>query len=253
MPGLSAVIITKNESSNIEACLRPLLQVADEVLVIDSHSTDNTRALATNLGGKVIETDWLGYSATKNFGNAQAANDWILSIDADERLSAELIQTLQAFTPEPGHVYLLDRFTNYCGTWVRYSGWYPDWKVRIFDRREVQWQGDFVHETLHLPAHLKKVRLSGKLEHYSYKTDQDHWDRMERYARLAAREMVEREKKISPLRPFLSAVGRFFRTFFLKSGWRDGTVGWKLSIRNAWLAYRKYHLARVYRHQPDQL
>ncbi|MBR9922752.1 MAG: glycosyltransferase family 2 protein [Bacteroidetes bacterium] len=251
MNNLSAVVITLNEEANIEACIRPLLQVAKEVLVVDSHSTDNTRQIAVSLGARVIETDWKGYSQTKNFANEQARYDWILSIDADERLSPNLIAGLQNFTPEQETVYLLDRFTNFCGTWVKHSGWYPDWKVRIFNKKAVYWEGDFVHETLHIPADFRRIKIDGKLLHYSYQSDADHWARMRRYAKLSATEMHRSGKRVSVIRPWLSGLGRFFRTYFLKSGWRDGYTGWKISIRNAWLAHHKYSLLREL-HKQDQ-
>ncbi|MCB0704684.1 MAG: glycosyltransferase family 2 protein [Saprospiraceae bacterium] len=245
MAGLSAVVITLNEEANIEACLRPLLEVAREVLVIDSHSSDRTRQIASELGARVIETDWKGYAQTKNFGNQQAHNDWILSIDADERLSPDLVQSLKQFKGAEKTVYELDRFTNYCGTWIKHSGWYPDWKVRIFDRRAVRWQGDYVHETLAIPPDFHRMKVSGKLLHYSYQNDADHWERMERYARLSAQEMFDKGKQITFIRPWTSGLARFFRTYLLKSGWRDGRQGWKISIRNAWLAHRKYSLLRA--------
>lgn len=244
MAGLSAVVITLNEEANIQACLAPLLLVADEVLVVDSHSTDRTREIAQQMGARVIETDWLGYSQTKNFANAQAKHDWILSVDADERLSPNLITSLKDFQAEDQTVYLLDRLTNFCGKWVYHSGWYPEWKVRIFNKKQVHWTGDFVHETLSIPADFRRIKIQGKLHHFSYQTDADHWARMERYANLSATEMHSKGKQVGPIRPYTSGLARFFRTYFLKKGFRDGLTGWKISTRNAWLAHRKYSLLR---------
>jgi glycosyltransferase involved in cell wall biosynthesis len=241
---LTAVIITKNEEANIRACLEPLLELAAEVLVVDSGSTDATVAIAREMGAKVIETQWKGYSATKNFGNSQAKHDWILSIDADEVVSDELKASLLELSPERGTTYALDRLTNYCGTWIRHSGWYPEWKIRLFHREDQYWTGEFVHEILFLPPEIKVRRLTGKLYHYSYKNSEDHLARIERYARLSAAKLHAKGKKTTFVKQWLSPGARFFRTFFLKKGFLDGKAGWTISIRNAWLVYRKYQLLK---------
>lgn len=243
----SAVVIARDEADNIRPCLEALLQVTTQIWVVDSGSLDGTPEIARSLGARVHATEWLGYSATKNLGNSLPSTDWILSIDADEVLSPGLILSLQAWTPEAGKVYALDRLTNYCGHWVRHSGWYPDWKVRLFDRRTTRWEGDFLHEKLAFPPGTEVVRLSGKLLHYSYKSSDDHWRRMERYARLAAEEMLARGKKPGWWKRALSPAFRFFRTLILKSAWRDGRTGWTIAWRNAWLVRRKYQILREMR------
>ncbi|MCB0643602.1 MAG: glycosyltransferase family 2 protein, partial [Phaeodactylibacter sp.] len=162
-----------------------------------------------------------------------------------------LIDSLRQLQLQENTVYALDRFTNYCGTWVRHSGWYPDWKVRLFDRRRVQWQGDFVHETLLIPAEFKEVRLFGKLLHYSYRSSEDHWQRIERYARLSAEKLFHRGKKPSPVKKYVSPAARFLRTFFLKKGFLDGKVGWRLSRRNAYMVRRKYQILEELYRQPQ--
>ncbi len=240
MSALSAVIITRDEAHNIVACLQSVKAVCADVVVVDTGSTDATVALAEEQGAKVESIDWPGYSAAKNFANSLAANDWILSIDADERVSPELAQSLIALQPQAQHVYLLDRFTNYCGHWVRYCGWYPEWKARIFDRRSIQWQGDFVHEALAIPPDYQQERLDGKLYHYSYYTADEHYQRLDRYAQLAAQQMHANGKNISPLRPAVSAAARFLTTYFIKQGWRDGPTGLAISRRAALEVYKKY-------------
>lgn len=240
----SVVIVTFNVADTIAACLRPLLEVADEVLVLDSFSTDGTVEICQKAGAKLIPQDWLGFSQTKNLGNSLAKNDWILSIDADEVLSDELVFSLKNLTPQPGTVYALDRLTNFCGKWIRHSGWYPDWKVRLFDRRQVRWQGDFVHETLSVPPDFQEVKLIGKLLHYSYKDSDDHLRRIEKYARLAAEEMHRQGKRVSFVRRLLSPLSRFIRTYFLKLGFLDGTAGWTIAVRNARLVRRRFEILR---------
>ena len=240
----SAVLITKNEAENIAACLRPLLQVTDDIVVIDGQSTDGTIAICEELGARVIQHKWEGYSKTKNFGNQQAKYDWILSIDADEVLSDELIKALQILDIQVDTVYELDRITNYCGKWIHHSNWYPDWKIRLFDRRKVAWQGDFVHEKLVIPEGFRLEKLTGKLYHYSYKNSDDHWQRMEKYAQLAAAEMFAKNKRPSFVKLWLSPVARFLKTYLFKRGFLDGKAGWTIATRNAWLVHRRYELLK---------
>jgi glycosyltransferase involved in cell wall biosynthesis len=238
----SAVIITKNEADNIARCIQSLLPVTEEILIIDSGSADNTIDIAKGLGAKVIETKWLGYSETKNLGNKAAENDWIISIDADEVVSESLQQSIKNLSPQNNTVYTLNRMTNYCGKWIRHSGWFPDKKVRIFNKKEIYWQGDFVHETLHIPSHYSNFELTGILEHYSYKSLDDHWERLNKYAELSAREMHNKGKKANFIKLYLAPAFRFFRTLVLKKGILDGKEGWIISSRNAYMVRKKYRL-----------
>ncbi len=235
----SAVVVAKNEAQNIEACLKPLLRIADEVLVADSGSHDETPAIAQKLGARVIHLKWEGYAQTKNRANQQAKHDWILSIDADEVLSEELEKNLQSLKPREHTVYALDRITNYCGQWVKHSGWYPDWKLRLFNRAHSHWEGAFVHERLHLPKGTKTERLKGKLFHYSYRTEEEHLQRIEKYAHLSALQMLEEGRKTSLFKLYCGPAARFLRTFVLKRGFLDGKLGLKLSRRDAFLVKRK--------------
>jgi glycosyltransferase involved in cell wall biosynthesis len=241
---ITAVIITLNEAENLGPCLEALTQTVREVLVLDSHSTDPTCEVARSYGAKVHSIDWQGYAATKNIGNQLSSNEWILSIDADEVLSPELIENIQSLELEDNTVYVLDRLTNFDGKWIRYSGWYPDWKPRLFQRSRLSWQGDYVHETLHIPEDVKRVRLKGKLWHYSYKSLEDHLARTEKYARLSAEKMHAAGRKVSRLKEWLAPPARFFRTYFLKGGILDGRLGYIISLRDAWLVRRKYRYLR---------
>lgn len=242
MPLFSTVIITKNEAANIERTLVAINQVCTDVIVVDSGSTDATVAVAKRLGATVVPYHWEGYAANKNLGAKYAQHDWILSIDADEVLSDALIQTLNGFSPKENEVYELDRITNYCGDWIYHSGWYPDYKIRLYNRKRVHWQGEFVHETLSVPHHFKIVPLSGKLLHYSYTSSQDHWDRIEKYAQLSAQQLHSKGKKATFIKRYLAPAFRFFRTLILKKGILDGKNGWVISRRNAYLVRRKYQL-----------
>ena len=244
MPKISAVIITKNEATNIASCLEPLRKVVEEILVIDAYSTDDTVKIAQNLGAKVVQTEWLGYSQNKNYGNQLAKNDWILSIDADEVLSTELSTTIQNLRLEENRVYSINRLNNYCGQWIKYSGWHPDWNSRLFNKKQVHWKGEFVHEKLAIPPPIKTIHLAGLLYHYSYQNSADHWQRIEKYAQLSAQQLFQDDKKATFIKLWLSPVARFLRTFFLKRGFLDGRAGWTISVRNGYLVHRKYSLLK---------
>ncbi len=242
---ISAVIITKNEAAIIQRCLEALQQVVSEILIVDANSTDQTVAIAKKMGAKVLQKEWAGYGKNKNFGNRMAAYDWILSIDADEVLSPDLIQSLQNLELDQRQVYAVNRLVNYAGHWVYYSGWHPDWKIRLFHKTTIQWdETALVHEPLIIPAIKTVIPLEGVLYHYSYKNEIDHWNRIEQYAELAARQIVQQNSKVGYLKLYGSPIARFFKTFFLKKGFMDGRLGWKISWRNAYLVYRKYKLVR---------
>jgi len=240
----SAVIITKNEAATIADVLRPLVALTDDIVVIDSQSTDGTIEICEANGARVIQQEWLGFSATKNFGHSQAKYDWILSIDADEVLSDELIASLKKVKLQANTVYSLDRITDLYGTWVRHSGWYPDWKIRLFQRDSVYWKGDFVHETLHVPSDFSVVKLEGKFYHYSYKNAEDHIQRIDKYAALAAAELHEKGKKATWIKLYLAPISRFVKTLIFQGGILDGKAGWTIARRNAYLVRRKYGILR---------
>ncbi|RMG83762.1 MAG: glycosyltransferase family 2 protein [Bacteroidetes bacterium] len=242
MPGhpFSTVIITKNEAENIRPCLAAIRHVCTDIIVVDAQSTDKTPDICREMGARVFEKAWEGYSENKNFGNARARHDWILSVDADEVLSPALIETLENWTPRPKTVYALDRISSFCGQWIRHGAWYPDWKIRLFDRRVVQWTGDFVHEKPDYPPDFKVVRLKGKLYHYTCKDPSEFYARLDQYARLAALEMFEKGQKPSFFKQFFSPGFRFFRDYFLRKGFLDGRAGRDIARANACVVSRKY-------------
>jgi len=240
---ISGVLIVKNEAENIPACFAALNQVVDEIIVVDHESEDDTKQVAQKLGAKVFNRKWEGYAAGKNFGNEQTTFDWILSIDADEILSEELIRTIQELKlSDKNDVYGLDRANYFGDTWVKHCGWYPDWKIRLFHKEIAKWEGDYVHERLRFSEKVNRTRLKGKLRHNSYKTDQDHLDRIERYAKLAAEQLINNGKSPSWLKKKIGPGFRFFRTYILKKGFLDGHLGWQISKRNAYMIRRKYEL-----------
>ncbi len=242
MPKISAVIITKNEEANIIQCLESLKNIVAEILIIDAFSTDKTVEFAQRLGAKVVQKEWVGYSQNKNYGNQLAAHDWILSIDADEVLSEALKNNIHTLQLDENHIYSINRLNNYCGQWIKYCNWHPDWKNRLFHRKTAKWQGDFVHEQLIFPTNIKIIRLAGLLYHYSYQNSADHWQRIEKYAQLSAQQLFQDGKKATFIKLWMAPVARFLRTYFLKLGFLDGKAGWIISIRTGYLVYRKYRL-----------
>ncbi len=244
MKQLSAVIITHNEERNIARCLASLRGVADEVVVVDSHSTDATQRICEEMGARFMQRTWDGYAAQRNFAMEQAAQDWILAIDADEELSPELRASLLNEKAEGGHMnFTFNRKTNYCGQWIHHSGWYPDTKFRLFDRRECRWEG-LVHETLTRPK--SGIRhLKGDLLHYSYSTISEHRERTDRYATLGAQELLRQGKRPSLLRMVFSPVVKFLKFYVVNLGFLDGRYGLVIAWMSAKGTYLKYSRHKV--------
>ena len=237
---LSSVIIASNEAENLRRCLPQLARISDDVVVVDACSTDETDSVCREMGVRLIKRKWQGYSSAKNFGNSLAAHDWIISTDADEILSNQLVQSISAIRPTLGFVYALDRITSFCGVWIRHSGWYPDWNIRIFNRNNSRWEGKHVHERLVIPQNTRVVRLEGKLFHYSYKTHEDYVKRRELYAELSARDLYDRGVRLSISRRRIHPTLRFLRTYLLKRGFLDGRNGLVISLGEAQMIRTRY-------------
>lgn len=236
------VIITLNEERNIGRCLDSLKELADEVIVLDSYSTDATEVICRSHPGlRFVQRQWEGYSASKNYANSLASQDYILSLDADEALSEELRASIvREKAIGFSGVYVLNRRTNYCGKWIRFSGWYPDYKVRLFPGDRAKWVGDFVHEELKYDADLEARKLEGHLLHYSYHTREDHRVRSEKYSLLSARKMHLQGKRVNKYSPWAHGISRFFSKYILKLGFLDGWAGWEIALISGYGSYMKY-------------
>jgi glycosyltransferase involved in cell wall biosynthesis len=238
--GLSACIITYNEADRIEACLQSI-SFCDEIIVVDSHSTDATRERAEQLGARVIERDWPGYRSQKQFAVESASNDWVLCLDADERVSRTLrdeIEGLQkgGFADFAG--WSVPRITEYFGRFLRHGNAYPDRLIRLFDRRRGGWRGYEIHENTRVDGPVGKLR--GHLEHYSYRSLTDHHARMQRYADLMAQALYERGKRCGLGKVLINPQWRFLRGYFLRLGFLDGWRGLVFALVEANYVRRKY-------------
>ena len=232
---LSVVIITYNEAANIGRCLEAAQNVADEIVVVDSYSTDATEDICSQFNAKFIQRHWEGYAATKNWANAQASSDWILSLDADEVLSKELQSEINSLKEaNKGRFFSFNRMTNYAGKWIRHSGWFPDVKLRLFDRRQANWQGDYVHETLRVPSGIDIIPLKGLCYHYSVASVSDHISRVNNYSTLAAGAKFANRKEPSWVKLIGSPLFSFFSIYFLKKGFLDGREGVLIATISSW-------------------
>lgn len=238
---LSATIITLNEERNIERCIVSLKKVADEIIVLDSNSIDRTEDICKSLGVTFVKRDWEGYAASKNYLNSLANFDYILSMDADEAIDSELeSEILEIKKLDQPVLYSLNRMTNYCGKWIKHSGWYPDVKTRIFPKDTCYWDGEFVHEELVYPKDAIITQLKGHLSHYSYYSFKGHRERADKYSVLTAKKMNKAGKKASLLKPYLSGLARFVSMYFIKAGFLDGKMGFKIAQISAQSNVFKY-------------
>lgn len=239
VPSLSATIITRNEARNIARAVRSLA-CADEVVVVDSGSTDDTAAIAGRLGARVIAHPFEGFAAQKNFATSQARHDWILSLDADEELDARAQQAVinwKSSSPQADG-YRWARCARYLGRWIRHSGWYPDFKVRLFDRRRGRWKGAYVHESVVVDGPVET--LPGEILHYTCDSLEEHRERIEFYTDLAAREMFDRGQRAPIAARWLMPPWIFAQTYFLRAGVLDGRQGFLIARMAARYVSRKF-------------
>ena len=243
MNKLSVVIITFNEARNIKRAIQSVENIADEIIVVDSFSTDKTQAICESLNVSFYQQKWLGYAEQKNYANSLVNFPTIFSLDADEALDKELEQEILKLKKVGfKEVYVVNRMTNYCGQWIKHSGWYPDKKVRIFPKI-TQWEG-IVHETLLFEKELNEIELLGHLEHYSYYSFEQHKQVADKYSYLTAQKMNSKGKKASALKPYLSAFGRFVSMYIIKLGFLDGKMGFKIAQISAKSNILKYQELR---------
>ncbi|MDH4196307.1 MAG: glycosyltransferase family 2 protein [Candidatus Aminicenantes bacterium] len=237
---ISVVIITFNEEKRLEPALKSVAGVASETIVVDSHSTDGTVKLARRYTPKVFERKWTNFADQKNFANAQAAGPWILSLDADERLSPELRdELLELRRGEPDCAgFSMPRQVYYLGRWIRHSGWYPDRKVRLFRQDRAVWEGDYVHESLVLSGSVGRLR--GAIHHFTYDTISAHVARINTFSALGAQKLYARGEKGRFVHLLVLPWARFFKSYILKLGVLDGFPGLVISALNGYAVFLRY-------------
>ena len=242
---LSAVIITFNEERNIQRCIESLLPVVDEIIVVDSFSTDRTEEICKLYSIKFFQNVFEGHIEQKNIALLKANHDWILSIDADEALSETLQKAIKKSLEAPQFdAFAMNRLTNYCGKWVKYCGWYPDTKVRLVKKNKAHWTGTNPHDKLELKEKSQVCSLQGDLLHYSYYTKEDHFKQIEYFGNISAKELFLKGKNISVFLLYLKVITQFFKSYFVKMGFLDGKTGWLISSRSAYATLRKYQILR---------
>lgn len=238
---ISAVIITLNEERNIARCLTSLQGVADEIIIVDSGSTDQTAHICGAHGVQWVTQSWLGYGAQKNFATDLAKGPFILSLDADEALSTALRDKLMCLKKDAmADAYRLNRLTNYCGKWIHHCGWYPDRKIRLWRKGKAYWTTPRVHETVVVEPDVAVADLHGDLLHYTYYTLEEHIQVANRYTSLVAEEYALHGKRSSFIKLFLSPFFSFFRDYILRLGILDGYYGFVICLVAAFSTFLKY-------------
>ena len=246
---LSGVIITFNEERNIERCLQSLVNIVDEIVVVDSYSTDNTKQICLNYNVKFIEQKFLGYIEQKNFALKQASNDFIVSLDGDEALSGTLqdsIIELKSNWKLDG--YYCNRFNNFCGQWIKHSDWYPNKKLRVFDRRLAQWKGLNPHDKIGLKDNRKAGKLKGDILHWTYQSYTEFNEKTDYFSTISAQSYYDIGKKAPLHKIILNPIWAFFKAYILRLGFLDGKNGFVISKETGKITYLKYtKLRKLYR------
>jgi len=239
MSELSVIIISSNEAANIHDCIASVAW-ADEIIVVDSGSTDETVSLAREMGARVYEhADWPGFGPQKNRALGYASKDWVFSLDADERVTPELRDEIeQAMCEARAEGYYVPRLSQFCGKFVRHSGWYPDYVLRLFKRDAGRFSESLVHETVLLSGATAK--LTKPLLHYSYLTSGDVERKVEHYSTAAAQQMFQSGKRSRLANAMLSGAWAFVRTYVIRLGVLDGSAGLSIARMNARTTYLKY-------------
>ena len=254
MKTLSAVIITWNEEENIGRCIDSLWNVADEIIVLDSFSSDNTVAIARERGAIVKQEHFLGYIEQKNKALALASYNYVLSLDADEVLSNKLVHSILKEKKEfIQRAYYMNRSNNYCGKFIKHGLWYPNQKLRLFDKRIASWGGMNPHDKIQLKENYKTYFLKGDILHYAYNSIDEHIKRNEEISTIAARSLYESGKKRHWSKIFLSPLWSFFHGYFLRLGFLDGYYGFVIATQTASQSFLKYQKLRRLQKQPKKI
>lgn len=244
---LSVVIITHNEERNISRCLDSVKSVADDVVVVDSFSTDRTAELCQKAGARFVQHAFEGHIEQKNFAITQARYPHILSLDADESLSEQLQQSIAtAKNNWTMDGYSMNRLTNYCGDWIHHCGWYPDRKLRLWDSRKGKWGGTNPHDKFELTvADSKTGYLQGDILHYSYYSKEEHYKQVYYFTDILANAQYKKGKRAPLVKLILSPAIKFISDYFFKLGFLDGKAGFSVCRISAYATFLKYKKLRA--------
>lgn len=245
---LSVVIITLNEEKNIERCLQSVKNIADEIVVVDSYSTDNTIPIAKSYGARIVLQQFRGYVKQRQLADEHASFNWVFAIDADEEISAELEKSILEIKAQPAfHAYRLPRLNSYCGQWIKHAGWYPDKKIRLFDKTKGNWHGEMVHEQWKLTDTNAPIgELKGDLLHYTYYTISNHIKQIEKFTELSAQVAAAKGKNCSLLKIWIGPKWTFISMYIFRLGFLDGYYGYLLCKLSASATLIKYSKIRQY-------
>lgn len=248
---ISVIIITLNEEKNIKRCLDSVVPVADEIIVIDSFSSDRTREICDEYGVQFVQNKWPGINAQRNFSLNFSKYDYVLSLDADEALSDDLCSELKRLKSDgfTSDGYVFNRMTNYCGKWIRHSGWYPDSKLRLFNKKRGSYQGTDPHDEVIMNEGCAVRAVKKDILHFSYYSIEEHLDQINKFTTVSAREKMNKGKSMNTLVHLIFyPVWTFMNTFIIKLGFLDGYYGFVLSALDGYYRFLKYlklkHLMR---------
>lgn len=246
MISLSGVIITYNEEQKISECLDSIKDIVDEIIVVDSYSTDKTKSICANYNVKFVEQKFLGYGKQKNFALQQASFDHIVSLDADESLSdtlADSIKQLKTSWKEDG--YYCNRRNFFCGQWINYSDWYPNKKLRVFDRRKAQWDNEDIHENIKFNSEKAKIgQLKGDILHNTYQSYSEFNKKTEYFSSISAKVYYDKNRSAPIWRILFNPTWAFFKAYFLRFGFLDGFNGFMICYQTAHMTFLKYSKLR---------
>lgn len=240
---VSAFVICLNEESQIRRCLESI-KWCQEIIIIDSGSTDQTLEICREYTDKILHRDWSGYVDQKRYGLEQCSSEWVLNIDADEEVSSELKEEIVTLTAQdakqrlPYNGFLISRVVYYLGRWWRNGGWYPEYRLRLCRKSATTWGGTDPHEKASVTGETKK--LSGELYHYTYKDIQDQVNRLNKFASSAAKSMITKGKAPSIIQMLIRPAFRFIKFYFLKQGFKDGVAGFIIAMLEAYYVFLKY-------------
>lgn len=253
MVKISVAVITLNEERNIGRCLESVKDIADDIVVVDSFSTDRTEEICLTYGVRFFPKKWLGYVETKNIASGLARYDYVLSLDADEALSPQLIHSIKKIKENfSADAYTMNRMTNYCGKWIKHSGWYPDKKLRLYNRQMGQWEGLIIHEELKMKPGAKIEHLTGNILHYSFYTVDEHRRQSEKFTTLGAEADFKKGKKAPAYKIWFAPLVKFVQSYFFRLGILDGREGFTISKLSAAATFQKYDKLKKLYQQADE-